>query len=164
MEIKIGFSRSSLKFPWFSWLIRLYERTSFSHVYVEIDTKIVNQLTIFQSSRGMVNCISETEFYKRNQKVVEFTINLTYSQYKNLLNSLHSELGKKYAFLQNIGIVLVDMGIWKSNKFKDGYNCSELIYSNVLQKLGFTLDKHPDLITPKDIYKLLQINKLKQAL
>lgn len=156
---RIGFSKSTLKLGFFSWLIQWYEKTPFSHTFVEYNT--VHHLgsdTIYQSSRGMVNNMSKDVFLEENEITHVFTVTCGDEIYKEMRNGLHSVTGKHYGFMQNIGIIISDIFKIK-NPFKKGYNCSELVYEKVLKKLFPELEYNKDNVTPKMVYLILKENK-----
>lgn len=160
-KFKIGFSKSKVKFPIFSWLIRLYQNTEFSHTYVELDTKhVFEDDTIFQSSKGMVNYMSKLFFLTENIVTDEFEFELPDEVYRKMRVELHRYAGLKYAFMQNLGIVYTDimriLGKRVSNPWRKGYNCSELIYKHVIKYLYPEYKYDPETITPKDVYNMLK--------
>lgn len=57
--------------------------------------------------------------------------------------------------MQNAGIVFVDVGLLKDTPWKDGRNCSELIYIKVLKKMIPELDYNPDTIKPHEIENII---------
>lgn len=156
---KVGFSRSTIKFPIASWLIRWYEKTPFSHTFIEYNTAHhLGSDTIYQSSRGMVNNMSKDVFLEENEITNVFTIVCEEEIYIEMRNGLHSVTGKYYGFWQNIGVVIAD--IFKiNNPFKKGYNCSELVYEKVLKKLFPELEYKKDNVTPKMVYEILKENR-----
>lgn len=160
-QFKIGFSKSSLKAPILSWLIRLYENTPFSHTYLEFDTKkIFEDDTIFQSSKGMVNYMSKKFFLSENDIVEEFEFEIPLEVYMEMRVELHASAGIKYAFMQNIGILYTDFmrlfGKRVKNPWKKGYNCSELVYKHVIRYLYPDFKYDPETVTPKDVYNMLK--------
>lgn len=144
----------------FSWAIRLYEGTEFSHTYLEFDTKrIFNDDTIFQSSKGMVNYMSKSVFLTENAVVNEFEFELPEEIYRDMRIELHANAGLKYALMQNVGVIITDIakffGKEMKNPWKKGYNCSELVYKHVIKYLYPEEKRDPDLITPKEVFELL---------
>lgn len=165
-KFKIGFSKSSINLPLFSWAVRFYQNTNFSHTYLEFDTKsIFNDDTIFQSSKAMVNYMSKSFFLTENTITDEFEVEMPDELYMKMRSELHANAGVKYAFLQNIGIIYTDFmrlfGKRVKNPWKKGYNCSELVYKYVIKYLypEYTLD--PETITPKDVYEIMKSKQSK---
>ena len=164
MKLKIGFSKSTLSMPIFSWIIRIYQWTKFSHTYIIFDTtKYLNDSTVFQSSKGMVNAMSYSFFKGENKPLDEFEFEVSDEVYKTILNELHANMGVKYGMMQNLGILYVDImrlfGKKVSNPWKKGYNCSELVYMHVLSHIYADLNEDPNLITPKDVYNIVKSRK-----
>ena len=154
-----------VKLPIFSWLIMLYQWTRFSHTYVVFQTSnILNDDTVFQSSKGMVNAMSYTVFKKENFPIDEYIFEISTDTYNTILNELHGTMGTKYGTMQNVGILYVDFmklfGKRVRNPWKKGYNCSELVYIHVLRHLYPDLDEDPDLITPEDVYNIVKSRQL----
>jgi len=105
--------------------------------------------------------ISETSFKSRNIIVIEFALEIPDDLYNELLEDCHNNAGVHYGFLQNVGIVLVDLlnrvgfSINK-NPIDDGINCSEWIYFLLEAVFGKWIDKDPNLVTPEDAYLFLK--------
>lgn len=159
-QIIIGFSRAK-GFKLLSRFIMLFEKTPFSHVYIKTYNSYFKQYDIFQASKGYVNHIIENNFLTQNTVINEFIIPIHNDNKKEILLFLRDKLGKPYSFKDLIIIFLSKFGI-KLNKYLDGedaYICSELVaramkYSNIIY-----IDKNSDLITPKDLYEILN-NKI----
>jgi len=157
--IIVGFSKSKKKFPIASWLIRLYQQTPFSHTYIRI--RKMHQYptdTILHASEGKVQYMSEQNFNKRHQPILEVVVPVTEEQYEDAKLLMHNISGDDYSILQNVGILLVDMlkliNINISNPFQKGWNCSEFV-ATLLKETGILEFKNlkPNTVTPKDIYK-----------
>jgi hypothetical protein len=56
--------------------------------------------------------------------------------------------------MQNIGVVFCDLFGAKTNPFKKGKNCSEVV-CEILKSEGYKFTKDADLVTPEDIEKVL---------
>lgn len=154
----IGFSKSTIPFPIGSYAIRLYQGTEYSHVFVILDTaRHLGSDTVYQSSRGMVNCMSLDVFLEENEIVEIHRIEVPDDVYVAIRNGLHSETGRHYGTLQNLGIPISDLLNIK-NPWKKGYNCSELIYEKVLLPLNPDLSLHydKDTVTPKDVNEIIK--------
>jgi hypothetical protein len=171
--IKIGFSKSKKPLPIGSWIIRAYQRTSYSHVYVEIPTNKFPSNHILHASEGIVHKMSKTQFHKKHEITEEYVIQIPemilFNKHQNksttlhqlILDEMHEISGADYGLMQNIGIVLVDLlrlfNIKIKNPWTSGWNCSEFV--------GFVLknifpeafkNKNLDIITPKDINNILK--------
>lgn len=156
--IIIGFSRSTKPFAVGSWLVQLYQKTSYSHVYVKLlCSPPFPSNKILHAAEGQVSHYSETAFLTRNKIIKEFAVNITEQDYKYLkINLFHEKAGEPYSILQNIGLVIARFFKIR-NPWNSGWNCSEYVLQVLLKthpKLVNSLN--PDKVTPKDIYKILE--------
>jgi hypothetical protein len=161
--LTIGFSRSNKLIAPFSWLIRLFQGTTFSHVYIRLPFKRLGVLPsdgVVHASNGLVHYTNIDSFKKKHKVMVEFSISITEDQWHRLLIDMHTTAGEDYSNMQNIGIALVHIlhlfGIRATNPWKSGWNCSEyvghilrIVYPEEMRQL------RRDLITPKDVYNVL---------
>jgi len=159
-KIKIHFSRSTKKFNYFSKLLQWYEGIPISHVLVEFDTPHLGQNFVYHSVVGNgVSFITLSRFESINEIMETYIVELEDSKYNNIRNALLNECGESYGFLQNIGIFLVDIarkaGIKADNPFKDGQNCSELIYRHLISNIYKKHSIKPDLVKPSQIRDIL---------
>ena len=158
-KIYIGFSYTD-KIG--SYALRQYMKTSYSHVFFELEHKhLFGQNTIFHASMTSgVSYWSDSNFVKANVKTHLFEIELPEEEYRSLRAKLHNRAGEQYGFMQNLGIVLVDiaknLGISMQNPFRKASNCSELVFDALVEL-------HPELlhefdantIRPDHIYFIL---------
>lgn len=156
--ITIGFSKPKNRFfPIFSWLIRLYEKTSYSHVFIRLHIQELNREVLFEAVGPHVRMVTVKEWEKTAQEVASFDVPVSHSNYISILQYCIDHQAAGYGIMQNVGVVLADWFNLKHNPFTSGMNCSEFIY-NILKCQGYYLDKNKNLITPKDIYNLLNKN------
>jgi hypothetical protein len=157
-KVVIGFSKPKSKFPVGSWLIRLYQGTSFSHTYLKFYSRSLDRLLVYESvGKVGVRFIGNKRWETHAIEVESFTITLKTLNNVKLMQECVDNEGEDYGFCQNIGVVIADILNLQKNPFKKGKNCSELI-SEILQDEGYTLPKEPNLMTPKDVYDLLKVN------
>lgn len=159
----IHFSRSTKKFNHFSKILQWYEGVPISHVLIEFDTPHLGQNFVYHSEIGNgVSFMTRKRFDDKNEIMETYEIELPDEEYYKMRNSLLDNCGEHYALMQNIGIFIVDqlrkLGCKCSNPWKNGQNCSELIYRNVIP---YICDKEehkfePDLVKPSQIRKILQ--------
>ena len=113
----------------------------------------------YQANEGKVNYEEERVFSKKHEIVKEYTIQIPEDEYLKISKACVKEAGQPYGVWQNIGIVLVKvmnmLGKNMENPWKQGKNCSELIYTEVLKSLFPELDYNPNLIEPKDIENIV---------
>jgi hypothetical protein len=152
--ITVGFSKSKKFLPIGSWLIRLYEGTPYSHVYLKFYSQSLDRFLIYEAVGVGVRLIGKKEWSLHAEEVVSFDIPVISGNYISLLQHCVDHAGTDYGFLQNIGIPLARLLRLKSNPFQSGVNCAEEIYK-VLNLSGYTVDKKIDLVTPKDIFNAI---------
>ena len=132
-----------------SYALRKYMKTQFSHVFFELEHKhLFGQNTIFHASMSSgVSYWSDSNFNKVNTKTHLYEIELSEVKYKALRAKLHNRAGEQYGFMQNLGIVMVDiaknLGISMSNPFRKDANCSELVFYALVEL-------HPELFIEFD--------------
>lgn len=157
--IIIGFSKSKKKLPIGSWIIRLYQWSEYSHIYIRIPTTKFPSDIIIHSSEGKVQRMSGTQFNKRHKVIKEYKLLISQEMYTKIINEMHEISGDDYGIMQNIGIVWVNFlqlfNIRSTNPWKSGWNCSEFV-AHILNKiypnkLNFKLNT----VIPKDIYRVL---------
>lgn len=158
--VKIGFSKSKKRFPWGSWIIRLYQWSPFSHTYARIETKSLGSDTFLHASEGKVQRMSQPQFEKRHEIVKEFSIELDDFEYSTMMHHIHYFSGDDYSALQNLGIMIVDFlrlfGIRATNPWQKGWNCSEFVTTVLKPLYPCQFEKvDPNTVTPKEIYNIL---------
>jgi hypothetical protein len=160
---KIHFTRNK-QGAIFSKLLQWYEGIPVSHVSIEFDTPHLNQNFIYHSVIGSgVSFISITRFLNKNEIMESYEVSLDDETYNLMRNNLLDNCGEHYGMLQNIGIFIVDklkrLGIKSTNPFKDGQNCSELVYRDVIPYICKNYSGYsPDLIKPSQIRNILKKN------
>lgn len=159
-ELEIVFTKSKKRFPFFSWLIRLWTRKPYSHVARAIEIRDWGK-RYFQASEGKVNYEFEKYFEEKHHIVKKYIIKVPPEMDRAIKYECYLEAGNKYALMQNVGIAVVDIvyKIFKkkiNNPWKHGRNCSELLYLNVLKPMFPELTYDPDLIKPHQIDKILE--------
>jgi len=163
-SIFVGFSKSKKFLPIGSWLIQLYQRTKFSHVYIKLETPEFPSNTYLHASEGKVLQMSGTEFKKRHEVLEEFEIVVPDAVHKLVMDEIHEKSGADYSVLQNVGILYVDLmrelfGKRVFNPLSSGWNCSEYV-AYILNIVNPQIYEYTDInsVTPKDLY--VQLNKL----
>lgn len=160
-KLKIHFTKNS-KNKIFSRLIRWYEGTDFSHCAIEFDLPKLDMSVIYHSSaKSGVNFCSKKLFLRENTIVDTFELSIEDNIYKLIMKQLILNCGKRYAFTQNLGILLVNclkkLGVTSKNPFIQSYNCSELVYTHVISNVyGGRFHFDSQLVTPKNIYSMLK--------
>jgi len=160
-RVKIGFSKSKKNLALFSWAVRVYQRTKFSHIYIILETPFLGSDTVTHASEGKVLSMSDYQFNKRHEVIEEILIEVSEENYNEMLLELHKVSGDDYGVMQNIGILLVDLlnslNIKIKNPWQQGWNCSEFVCV-MLQKCKPELVENidPQTVTPKQLYNLLK--------
>ena len=158
-KIEIVFTRSKKFIPVGSWFIRFYTGKPYSHVAKSSNIREWGN-RYFQASEGKVNYEYEEFFHKKHYVVKRFILEVPDEIDRLIKEACYKEAGNNYGVMQNIGIILVDLcglfGYYIKNPFKKGRNCSELIYTKVIQNLIECNDYNPDTIKPHHIEKILR--------
>jgi hydrogenase maturation protein HypF len=92
--------------------------------------------------------------------IEEKEIEISDDVYNFILQYSIDQLGIKYSIKQAVGIFVAKVFRLKKNPFhNDGQVCSELIGHILKEVLGYKIERDMELITPKEIYELLD-NKI----
>lgn len=165
-DLEIVFTHSIVKFPILSWSIRWYTSVikngwkgifkldDISHVAREVVRRDWGS-GYYQASDGNVNYEHESVFKTKHKIVKSYILKIHPELEMNIRKACWEDCGKKYGIMQNIGIVLVKAGFKKDNPWKDGRNCSELLYVKVFKLLIPELDYNPDTIMPHEIEDII---------
>lgn len=161
MKLTIGFSKPKKHlFPIFSWLIRLFEGTSYSHVYVKWHSRGADTNVLYEASGSSVKFLGEKVYNDRIQPIHEYEVTISSETYKKLLKFCMENAGINYGIKQVFGIALVKIFKLKKNPFSDNKKsqiCSELIGHILEDVLGrdLDLDLDLDIAGPKAIKEYL---------
>lgn len=158
-KLVIGFSKSTKKFAPFSWAIRLWDKTDYSHCYTQFENRRFPDLPlIYQASHDMMNFMTREVFLESNKVVEEFIVETNDEQHEKLLHEAMKMVGRPYGVKQVIGIAIADLLRLKKNPFtkkEKTYTCSEWC-GIVLDILGYEIKKDRNLLKPSDIYAALK--------
>lgn len=160
-EIVIGFSTAIHTNTPIAPMIRRFEGTEFSHVYIRYWSEGLQRHLILQSNIDNVNFTNEEHFFKHNKIIDEFAFHVDPSVKVAVLQKAIDRLHIPYGKLQLVGMGVAQLwkrwtGKWISNPFKDGEKsqvCSELA-GHVLIEAGYWLpvDKL-EVMGPKWLYE-----------
>lgn len=145
----------------FSKIIMWYQKSEYSHCAVEFKLDKLDLDVIYHSSLSSgVNFYNKDLFLEKNQLVKTYKLSIPDESYNSIMKELIKNCGKKYAILQNIGIVFVNflqnMGIMLNNPFTSGQNCSELVFLVLLEIYPNISDKYNrNTIRPDHIEEIL---------
>lgn len=155
--IEIGFSKSAKKYAIGSLAIRMYMQTDYSHVYIKFYSKSIDRSLIYEAVGSGVRFIGEEVWKKHAIEMHSYTLDVSEETYLKIMQFCVDKVGTDYAFSQNLGIVIAKVFDMEKNPFQNGINCSEAVMNALLLE-GFVLDKDINLITPKDIKDILDLN------
>lgn len=158
--IVVGFSKAKSKWEVGSTLIAWWMGEDFSHTYFKFKEDMFQDWTVNQSTGHGINYMAETSFLQNNVSVKEFSLNISDELYLEILTTCHVNAGVSYGYLQNIGILIVDLLAKvkinvRKNPLPIGINCSEWMFYVLEEVYGKWTDKDPALVEPKDVYNFL---------
>lgn len=152
-KIVIGFSTPK-KFKIGSFLIRCYEQSGFSHIYIRMKTSKDSPLPfdkVFQASHGDVNALTFSAFESGNKILHEYSLDIEEDKYFEIYDWLWHQLGKDYGFGQLLAIAT---GFKIGNNDNSKFICSELA-AMALERLGVCFDEDQDYIGLNDVKNVL---------
>lgn len=154
-KIVIGFSTPK-KFKFTSWLIRKFQGTSYSHIYILMKPSPKSKLPfdkVFQASHGDVNALTSENFKDDNIIFYEYEIDIKEETYFDVASWLWRQLGKPYGFLQLLAIAF---NINKDSNKNRAYICSELAGRVLKDFLGYDIAGHMDTIDLVEVHEILE--------
>jgi uncharacterized protein YycO len=155
-KVSIGFSRP-VKFKILSWLIRKVQRTEYSHAYIKFHSDSLDRDLIYQASGLQVNFVGKTLFEEDHVIVKEFDLQISDEAHKKALQFAVDRAGMPYSIKQLFGILIYNLtGNQVLKDGRSGYVCSELVAQMLSEDLGITITKDLDIVTPKDVYNILE--------
>jgi len=141
-QIITVYSRPKKLFPLFSWLIRLYEITKFSHVAVMIHFEAINTIAVFEASGTNVKFVNYKDWMERNEIVHGYLHHVDKTTWRKLTAFAMRNVDKKYGVKQVFGMAYARL-FKKKNPWADGkasYVCSELVGYILKHVMGDKLD------------------------
>lgn len=153
-KITIGFSKSKKSCAIGSALIRWYLGTDYSHVSFKFEAKSYDRMLVYEAVGAGVRFIGLNQWTTDHEEVNSVELNISDENYKRIMQFCIDSSGSGYGYLQNIGILIADLFKLKKNPLVKGENCSEII-GEVLALEGYKIDKDFNLLTPKDIWLIL---------
>lgn len=159
-RVYIEFTSPKKWFKPFSWAIRLFQGTPYSHVRLRWISTTGEEL-IYEASGSAVKLIGRYAQDKYAVKVHHsYHVNLDRPQYKRLIG-LFRYASVDYGQWQALGIPLADVFCLKKNPLSKGQRkqvCSELVGYFIQEVLQIKVPKDFDLLIPKDIKEFLDRN------
>jgi hypothetical protein len=160
-RIYIEFTRPKGFFPVISWLIRLFQKTEYSHVRLCWAGFRGQVPVIYEASGAGLKFIGPIGALRKPVHVVSrFPLDLTGEQYRELVRLCMSYAGIKYGHLQILGIALVCLFGLKKNPFADGKKsqvCSEIVGYLLADILGWKTGLDLDIAGPREIHEFLDM-------
>lgn len=160
MKIFIDFTKPDKhkKFPIFSWLIRLWQRTPYSHVRIRWINSAKQEL-IFEASGTKVKLIGEVAAKDIHNIVVKsYEVEASKAEYRNLIK-LFKYSSVEYGMAQIVGIGLANWLGLKKNPLSQGRKsqvCSELLGLFMVNVKRWQVPINLDIAGPKEIDQALE--------
>lgn len=157
---KVGFSRPRKWFVPFSWLIRLFDRTPYSHVYIRFYSSKYDRWLVYQASHTLVNFYGMKAFAEEVEIVREFDLDIADDVRDRVVAFAIDNAGSPYDLRTVFGIACVRiagaLGRQIANPFGNGrgYFCSELV-GTILRDMGRADGVDLSTLTPRGIYERL---------
>lgn len=156
-KITIGFSTpKNKKLPLFSWIIKAYEGTPFSHVYIRWQTKYGSWLC-YHAASTVIHFQGEHAFNEHIKPVEEFEFEISNEDFDKLMEFCIKYAGADYAIWEVLSIPLWDAGI-VTNDSNDPWSqyCAELICRALASFGSMDLTQSPDRVKLKEVYSFVK--------
>lgn len=151
-KIIIGFSKpKNSLFPFYSWAIRLYEKTPYSHVYIRWETRWHTWLC-YHAASVMIHFLGESSFNKHIDIIEEFSFSITPEQFDRLMRFATKYVGEDYALKDVLMIPLGDLGIKYPTDDEHKQYCAELVMRALGEIEGKDLTQDVNRVKLKDVY------------
>ncbi len=157
---KVGFSRPRKFWAPFSWLIRLFDQTPYSHVYVRFYSSKYDRWLVYQASHTFVNFYGMPAFDEEALTIREFDIDVSDDARTKVIQFAIDNAGVQYDIKTVFGIAIVRIAAMFGHTMTNplgngrGYFCSELVGS-ILLELGLADGVDLSTLTPRGIYERL---------
>lgn len=164
MSVYIGFSRPRSWYNILSYLIRIVERTDYSHVYIRYEDQWLVRRFYYEAHGLNVHFTTESQWIDLAPIVTDvFFIEATKEQEKRVLQFCFDNVGKNYYFLTLIGIAIVLFlkMFWIKIKNpiragKSGEICSKIVAQMLEEVFGVRVCDDLEAVKPVDVYKALE--------
>lgn len=165
-KITFGFSKPKNKiFPIFSWLIRWYEKTPYSHVYLRWETSYGPKIC-YHAAHTTLHFLSELQFDKEIITVEDFELEVSEEAYKQVMLYCLKTCGREYGLWEVFGVALSEKLGLNFNLFKTGDReqfCAELAYRvlGIISDEKLTVD--PDMVKLQYVHSLIKARAVNNA-
>lgn len=161
-RIFIEFTRPKSRWAIVSHIIRLVEKTEYSHVRLSWQSKSTGIPVVYEASG--TNLKFKGPYADRNSVVIvkEYDIIITEIEHKKLLRLCLTYAGLSYGIAQLLDILLVKIFRLKKNPLSTGPKkqvCSELVGRFLEEVLGWETGLNLDIAGVRDIEKVLNKQK-----
>jgi hypothetical protein len=155
-KLRIGFSKpKNVWFPIFSWAIRLYEKTPYSHVYIRWETKWGTWLC-YHAASLMIHFLGEASFARHITIVKEFEFEVSDEKFDKLMSFCTKYVGEDYALRDVLLIPLNDLGVKYSAEGANKQYCAELVMRALGEMDGKQLTQDADRVKLKYVYDFVK--------
>jgi hypothetical protein len=158
--LTVGFSKPRGKiFPVLSWLIRLYQGTEYSHVYLKWYSPKYNRWLIYHAAGNSLHFLGEERAKSELDTVVKYDVQLDDDCMFKVVDYCLEKAGTPYDLKAVFGLgIKLSFGL-DSNPFANGTKqmfCSELVVRILQQKFALAEPYEPESMTVKDVELLLK--------
>jgi len=162
--LTLGFSRPKHSWLPLSFIIRKVQNTTYSHVYVVMDSQYLERKIVFQASGFVVNFSSYKRLQEHNEIIKEYKIPITKNTQKQVLQFAFDKAGAPYGMRQILGmgwaLLLERLTGKRRNPLDDdgrSYVCSEIVAEILKDYVGLAVNIDTDVITPKDVFAIVSV-------
>lgn len=150
------------KLPWFSWLIRKFQGTPYSHVLLSWHSTTGVDI-VYEASGHSVRFLGPIATEGRYTVHKSYTLTVTPEQYRELIRICMTYAGVDYGILQILGIAIAHWVGMDKNPLSRGDKsqvCSELVGRVLEEALGLHTGLNLDIIGPKELDEWLHRRQL----
>lgn len=157
-NFRVGFSKPRHTFfPIFSWAIRIFEGTPYSHVYLRWRTKWGTWIC-YQASGTALNFMGEKAFIYGLDVIEEFDLTCDDAAWEEVMEYCTRLSGTGYGLKGAVGMAVSYLLGKDKNIFGDGEKtqyCVELI-ARLLGNLGYNFNKDAEMVRLKDLNSFIR--------
>jgi hypothetical protein len=161
-SITIGFSKPVAKWKKpVSRLIRLFELSEYSHVYIKITNQRLKNDLYYHASGAKVHFMGKKQFLEKNKVVKEYEFDISAAKFYRTLDFAIERVGAPFSFMQLVGFMMVKICCMFGKRIRNplgrsGYICTELVAEILRHIYGKRILQDIDTISLQDIKKLIE--------